>query len=89
MDLGLRTKLFRILRKVCGSQAILPPSSILSNNIAKEGDIALTCGGFTDIWEGRHNGSRVCIKAFRVLTADNLFKIKQVRAPCSHLDVRV
>ena len=78
MDLDLRKKTFRVLWKVCGSQIILPRSSILSNNVAREGDIAFACGGFADIWEGRHNGGRVCIKAFRVFAAEDLRKVKQV-----------
>ena len=90
MELDLRQKIFRILRKVCSSQTILPRSSILSDNVVKEGNIALACGGFADVWEGRHGGNRVCIKAFRVFTAENLFKIKRVytlgsHASCTHL----
>jgi len=80
MDLDLRRKSVRILRRVCGSQAILPRSCILSDNISKEGDIAFASGGFefADIWKGRDGGNRSCVKAFRVYTADNLSKTKQV-----------
>ena len=81
MPLDLRRKSIRILRKVCGSQAILPRSCILSGNIfLKEGDTAFNSGGFTDVWKGRHNGNHVCIKVFRAYTAENLSKIKQVRS---------
>ena len=80
MPLDLRRKSVRILRKVCGSQGILPRSCILSENISKEGDIALTSGGFIDVWKGRHNGNRVCIKEFRAYTTENLSRIKQVRS---------
>ena len=79
MPLDLRRKSVRILRKVCGSQAILPRSCILSENISREGNIAFFSGGFADVWKGRHNGNRVGIKAFRAYTAENLSKIKQVR----------
>ena len=51
---------------------------MLSDNVTKEGDIAFASGGFADIWEGRHNGNRVCIKAFRVFAAENMLKIKKV-----------
>lgn len=78
MELDLRETIFRIVRKVCGLQSILPRSCILSDNITKEGDIAFTSRGFADVWEGHHNGNRVCIKAFRIFAAENLFKIKQV-----------
>ena len=80
MPLDLRRKSVRILRKVCGSQAILPRHCIISEDIAKEGDIAFASGGFADVWKGRHHGNRVCIKAFRAYTAENLSKIKQVRS---------
>ena len=78
MPLDLRRKSVRILGKVCGSQAILPCSCIISENISKEGDTKFASGGFADVWKGRHNGNRVCIKAFRAYTAENLSKIKQV-----------
>lgn len=78
MELDLEKKMFGILRKVCGSQIILPRSFILSDNITKEGDVPFARRGFADIWEGRYNGNIVCIKAPRVSTAEDLFKIKQV-----------
>ena len=78
MEIDLRRKSIRILRKVCGAQTILPRSCTLSENISKDGDIAFASGGFADVWRGRHSGGRVCIKAFRAYTADNLSKIKQV-----------
>ena len=78
MELDLRRKSVRILRRVCGSQTILPRSCTLSDNISKEGDIAFASGGFADVWKGRNNGKLVCIKAFRAYTAENLSKIKQV-----------
>jgi len=78
MELDLRRRSVRILRRVCGSQAILPRSCILSENISREGDIAFASGGFADVWKGRSGGTRVCVKAFRAYTAENLFKIKQV-----------
>ena len=85
MELDLRRKCVRVLRRVCGSEAILPRSCILSENISKEGDIAIASGGFADIWKGRHNGNRVCIKAFRAYTVENLSKIKQVHSQRSYV----
>ncbi|KAF9648292.1 hypothetical protein BDM02DRAFT_3096756, partial [Thelephora ganbajun] len=35
-------------------------------------------GGFADVWKCRYNGSRVCVKAFRTYTAENLSKTKQL-----------
>ena len=80
MPLDLRRKSVRILRKVCGSQAILPRSCIISENVSKEGEAKFASGGFADVWKGDHNKSCVCIKAFRAYTAENLFKIKMVRS---------
>ena len=78
MEFNLRRKILRIFSKVCDSQTILPRSCMLSDNVTKEGEIAFASGGLADIWEGRHNGNRVCIKAFCIFTAENLFKIKKV-----------
>ena len=80
MPLDLRRKSVRILRKVCGSQGVLPRSCILSENISKEDGIAFASGGFTDVWKGRHNGNRVCIKAFHAYTSEYLSIIKKVRS---------
>jgi len=78
MDLDIRRKSVHILRRICGSQTILPPSCMISGNISKEGDIAFASGSFADVWKGHHNDNPVCIKAFRVYTTENLSKIKQV-----------
>ena len=78
MSLGLRRSSVHILRRVCGLQAILPRSCILSDNISKEGDIAFASGRVADVWKGRHNEKPVCIKAFRAYTVNNLTKIKKV-----------
>jgi len=78
MELGLRRKSVHILRRVCGLHTILPRTCILSENIAKEGDTAVTPGRFTDVWRGSHNGNRVCIKAFYT-RAGGTSRIKQVR----------
>ena len=80
MQIDLRRKSVRTLRRVCGSQTILPRSCILSENISKEGDTPFASGGFTDVWKGRHNGNRVCIKTLPAYTAENPSKIKQVRS---------
>ena len=79
MELDLRRKSIYILRRVCGLRTVLPRPCILSENISKEDDIAFASGAFADVWKGRHNGNRVCIKAFRFRTAEGLSKIKQVR----------
>ena len=79
MEINLRILSVRILRRVCGSQIILPRSCILSD-ISKEDDLAVASGGLADVWIGCHNGNRVCVKTFRVCTAENLSRVKQVRS---------
>ena len=80
MDIDLRRKCVHILRRVCGLQTILPRSCILSDNISKERDIAVCpSDGFVNTWKGHQNGNRVCVKAFRTHTAEELSNAKQVR----------
>lgn len=76
ISLYLRTRSVHILRRVCGLQAILPSSCILSD-VSKEGDISFASGGFSDLWKGHGNGGTVCVKAIRAETAENLHKIRQ------------
>ena len=78
MPLDLRNMSVRILRKVCGSQGILPRSCVISGGISTEGDTKFASGRFADIWKGRHNGNPVRIKAFRTETTENLSETKQV-----------
>lgn len=79
MALDLRRKSVHILQRVCGSHIVLPRSSMLSDNISKEGDIAFTSGGFMDVWKGHYNGKNVRITAYRVYTVEDLPKIQHVR----------
>ena len=85
MTPNLRRRSIPILRTVSSLHAILPRSCILSKDISKEGDIPFASGEFTDVWKGRHNGNSVCIKAFRVCTAESLSKFKQVRGLWSYV----
>ena len=78
MDLDLRRKSVRILRRVCSSETILPHSFTPSENISKEGDIAFASGGFTDIWKGRRDENSACVKVFHPYAAENQSKIKRV-----------
>ena len=82
MGLDLRGKSVRILRRLCGSQAILPCSCMLSDNTSKEGDITFADSGvFGDVWKGHNNGNRVCVRVFRVFAPENMFRIKWVCTP--------
>ena len=54
------------LRAICSRHAILPSSCTISGHLARVGDSPVALGGFSDVWEGLHNGTRVCIKHLRV-----------------------
>ncbi|KAF9777373.1 kinase-like domain-containing protein [Thelephora terrestris] len=54
------------LRTICGDHAILPSSYTISGDLSRVGDDAVSGGGFSDVWKGIHNGSKVCIKVPRV-----------------------
>lgn len=79
MDLNLRRKCVRILRRACGLETILSHPRILSENIFKEGDVAFTSGDFTDVWKALHDANRVGVEPFHANTVENLSTIKQVR----------
>ena len=85
MSIDLRRRCVRVLRRVCGSQTILPRSCILSENISKEGDRAFNFEGFADFWKGYHDGNCVCIRAFSAYTAKDSSKINQVCSECSYI----
>jgi len=58
----------------------LPSSHNLSGDLAKVGDLPISVdGGTADVWEGAHDGRRVCIKCPRVCVED-LQAVTQVRA---------
>ena len=84
MELSLRIKSGRVLRRLCGAQTILPRSCIISENISKEGEIAFASEGFAQVWKGHHNGNSVCIKVFCGDTTGDLSKIKRVRTKQLH-----
>ena len=58
------------LRTICSHHAILPSVYTISGDLTRVGDNPVAFGGFSDVWEGIHNGSRVCIKHLRVTEQD-------------------
>ena len=54
------------LRTICSRHAILPSSYTISGHLSRVGDGPVAFGGFSDVWEGLHNGVKVCIKHLRV-----------------------
>jgi len=60
-------------------------ATLLSREISREGDIPFASGGGVDGWKGLHSGNRVRIKVFRVFTAEEPSKIKQVCSEGSYM----
>lgn len=56
------------LQVICRDHSILPSSYTVPGDLARVGDDPVASGGFADIWEGTHNGNKVCIKLLRINT---------------------
>ena len=54
------------LRTICSNHAILPSSYMISGDLVRVDNDPVAFGGFSDVWEGTHNGIKVCIKHLRV-----------------------
>ena len=54
------------LQAICSLRTTLPSSYTISGDLTKVGDEPVASGGFSDVWEGTHNGTEVCIKHLRV-----------------------
>lgn len=74
----------RKLRAICGHHTTLPTSHIIRGDLAKTGEIAIAFGGFADVWQGAHDGRRVCIKVLRV-SLNNSESLTKVRVPLRHI----
>ncbi|KAF9645010.1 kinase-like protein [Thelephora ganbajun] len=66
----------RKLRAICGCHSILPSSHIIRGDLKRIGDGAIAFGGFADVWQGSHDGKRVCIKVLRISLNDDEFLTK-------------
>jgi len=65
------------LQAICSYHMALPLSYNVSDDLTKVGDHQIADGGFADVWEGTHNGRKVCIKCLRV-SVKNRKKIMKV-----------
>jgi len=70
----------RKLRAICGYHTTLPTSHVIRGDLARTGESAIAFGGFADVWQGTHDGRRVCIKVFRVSLNDRE-SLTKVRVP--------
>jgi hypothetical protein len=61
----------RKLRAICGCHTTLPSSHVVSGDLARLGGHPIAFGGFADVWEGAHDGRKVCVKALRVSLNDD------------------
>jgi len=61
----------RKLQALCGDNTTLPSSYTVSGDLARVGDEPVAFGGFADVWEGAHRGTKVCIKVLRVTLNDD------------------
>lgn len=77
VDSSSKNRCFRVLRKISPAHGVLPKSYFPPGVTSGEA-IPYASGGFADIWKGQKDGNRVCLKAFRTQTAENLDKIKRV-----------
>ena len=58
------------LQAICSHSRILPSSYIIPGGLVIAGDCAVASTNLSNVWEGTHNGAKVCIKSPRVATRD-------------------
>ena len=67
------------LQTICGHHITLPSSHNMFGDLARVGDYPISVnGGSADVWEGTHNGRKVCIKCPRV-SEEDLEAVTRVR----------
>jgi len=67
------------LQAICGHHMTIPSSYNVPGDLARVGDYPISVdGGTADVWEGIHDGRKVCIKCPRV-SEEDLQAVTQVR----------
>ena len=61
----------RKLQRICTSPVLLPLSHILLAGALHLKERPFACGGFADVYEGTYDGSRVCIRKLRIISASD------------------
>lgn len=69
------------LQAICSLHMTLPSVHIIVDGLAEAEDEPLASGGFSDIWEGTYNDTKVCIKRPRV-TKQNRSTVQKVHTWC-------
>lgn len=77
LDYVLQARCLQFLCKICGRQALLPRSLVISASWDKTG-VALCHGGFSDIWKGTFCGKEVAIKVLKLYQCSDYDQIKNV-----------
>ncbi|KAJ7258700.1 hypothetical protein C8J57DRAFT_1644698 [Mycena rebaudengoi] len=68
VDESYRQRCARCLRRLSRMSSRLPPSFYIVDAV-KEGQTSVNFGGFSDIWMGRLDNAKVCIKVLRYYTS--------------------
>ena len=71
------------LQLICSNYGILPSSYAISGELTRVGNDPIGTGGFADVWEGTHNGIKVCIKCLRV-TQQSRRSVEKVNIRSQH-----
>ena len=72
------------LQALCSYHVILPSSYFIPGGLIRVGNYAITSGGFADVWEGKHESIKVCIKCPKI-TVQNRGEIEKVNHCIVHL----
>ena len=58
------------LQAICSDSRILPSSYVISGGLVRVGDYPIASTNLSDVWEGTHNTTKVCIKNARITIRD-------------------
>lgn len=79
LDVGLKSRTLKSLRRVCGHYGIVPTSYVLPGAV-KDGPVPQKTGIFTETWRGIYGTKLVAIKIFKITEGRKDYdKIKAVR----------
>ena len=76
----IRMRCLRASYRVCGRQALLP-TSLQIPLCYEPSDTPRCCGGFADVWKGKHLGREVAAKGLRVCETDDFDRVRKVGSP--------
>ena len=77
-------KTLRRLQSTCSNREVLPSSYLIPNELLSKNEKATAAGGFADVYEGKFNGQKVCIKTLRLHSLDNGDVTEKVRSSVAH-----